>query len=344
MIDAQSAPTDRDQRRAERETVLAGLGQFQSASIQRSLLQVTTTLFAYLATLVAMYAALPVSIWLTLALALPAAGFVVRLFIIQHDCGHGSYFSAQRANDTLGRLCSLVTFTPYANWRRHHASHHAVWNNLDQRHNGVDLYSTCMTLDEYHALSPGKQRLYRLSQHPVVTQLLLPPLVFLLLYRVPFDTPKSWGRERRSVWLTNLALAALLTVLILALGWQAVLLVHLPVMVIASIAGIWLFAVQHRFEATEWTRQAQWTAIRASLSGSSYLKLPALLQWFTGNIGFHHVHHLLPRVPNYRLQDCHDVLEGRQTDIQTLSFGAALRAPSYALWDEAGQQMVPFPA
>src|SRR5260221_5412680 len=139
-------------------------------------------------------------------------------------------------------------------------------------------------------------------------------------------------------------MTVILTFCIVAWGGSAYLLIHLLVMVLTTIAGIWLFADQHRFEATEWTRQAQWTAIRASLSGSSYLKLPALLQWFTGNIGFHHVHHLLPRVPNYRLQDCHDVLEGRQTDIQTLSFGAALRAPSYALWDEAGQQMVPVPA
>jgi omega-6 fatty acid desaturase (delta-12 desaturase) len=302
------------------------------------------TLVAYLVTVAAMYAALPVSIWLTLALAPLAAGFTVRLFIFQHDCGHGAYFAAPGANDMLGRLCSLATFTPYASWRRQHAGHHATWNNLDRRDSGVDPYSTCMTLDEYRLLSPWRQRLYRLAQHPVVAHLVLPPLIFLLLYRVSFDTPKAWRRERRSVLFTNLALAALLGGLAFAFGWQAVLLVHLSIMIPASIAGVWLFSVQHRFEAGEWLRQADWTAIQASLGGSSYLKLPRLLQWFTGNIGFHHIHHLLPRVPNYRLEACHDVLQARETTIKVLTLGAALQAPRFVLWDEAGQQMIRFPA
>jgi omega-6 fatty acid desaturase (delta-12 desaturase) len=343
MIDAQIIPGDREQRRVEREALLSGLGQFQSASIRRSILQVTVTLIGYLATVTAMYACLPISIWLTLALAPLAAGFTVRLFIFQHDCGHGAYFAAPVANDLLGRLCSLATFTPYASWRRQHAGHHATWNNLDRRDTGVDPYSTCMTLDEYRLLTPMRQRLHRLAQHPIIAHLVLPPLIFLLLYRLSFDTPKSWRRERRSVLFTNLALASLMGALILVFGWRAVLLVHLSIMVPASIAGVWLFSVQHRFEAGEWLRQEQWTAIRASLGGSSYLKLPRLLQWFTGNIGFHHIHHLLPRVPNYRLQACHDALQARDIKVKILTLGAALRAPRFVLWDEARQQMIQFP-
>jgi omega-6 fatty acid desaturase (delta-12 desaturase) len=173
--------------------------------------------------------------------------------------------------------------------------------------------------------------------------LVLPPLVFLLLYRVPFDTPRSWRRERRSVLFTNLALAVMLTALVALMGWRAVLLVQLFAIVPAAIAGVWLFAVQHRFEKVQWMRQSHWTAIGASIEGSSYLKLPPILQWFTGNIGFHHVHHLLPRVPNYRLQACHEVLQGRTEAIRELSFTDAMRAPSFALWDEAHHRMVPFP-
>jgi omega-6 fatty acid desaturase (delta-12 desaturase) len=200
-----------------------------------------------------------------------------------------------------------------------------------------------MTLHEYLALSPRRRFLYRAARHPVVAQLILPPVVFLLLYRLSFDTPKTARKERRSVRLTNLALAVALVGLALVLGWGPVLLVQLCVMVLASIAGVWLFSVQHRFEGVEWMRDPDWTPLRASLQGSSYLRLPRLLQWFTGNIGFHHVHHLLPRVPNYRLQECHEALLASAGAVRTLSFWDALRAPGYALWDEARSRMVPFP-
>jgi omega-6 fatty acid desaturase (delta-12 desaturase) len=176
----------------------------------------------------------------------------------------------------------------------------------------------------------------------VVAQLLLPPLVFLVLYRVPFDTPKAWRKERRSVHLTNLAIGGVLTGLVLLLGWAPVLLVQVPIMVLASIVGVWLFSVQHRFEESLWAHQAQWTPADASLHGSSWLRLPRVLQWFTGSIGFHHVHHLLPRVPNYRLQACHEAASSF-AGVTTLTLREALRAPSYALWDEALGRMVRFP-
>ncbi|MET1027173.1 MAG: fatty acid desaturase [Dongiaceae bacterium] len=340
--DRASAPAESERFQAGQETLSAEELRRYRASPRRSIVQVSVTLLAYVATLAAMYAALHVSAWLAMVLVPPAAGLVVRLFVILHDCSHGAYFASKRPNEIVGRLCGLATFTPYANWRRHHGLHHKAWNNLDRRDGGVDIYVLCLTVKEYLALSWRGRLLYRLQQHPIVTQFLIPPFVFLVLFRLPFDTPKTWLRERRSVLLTNLSLVALFGALVACFGWQAVLIVHLPIMITASIIGIWMFAVQHRFEETEWVRHEDWSAARAALNGTSYFKLPAVLQWFTGNIGFHHVHHLAPRVPNYHLQACHELLKTRQR-ICTLTIGDALRAPNFVLWDEARNRMVPFP-
>jgi omega-6 fatty acid desaturase (delta-12 desaturase) len=254
----------------------------------------------------AMAASLDIGYWLTLFLAVPTAGFVVRIFITQHDCGHGAFFRSRRANDTVGRLCSVVTFTPYGNWRRQHAEHHAHWNNLDHRYSGADIYSTCQTVAEYQRLTPWRRRLQRMIHHPIVKLAILPPLVFLLLYRLPFDTPSGWRNERRSVHWTSGALALLFAGLGLAIGFEKTLLVELPIMVLASMTGVWLFSVQHRFESALWARQTEWNPTDAALEGSSHLELPRLLRWFTGNIGFHHIHHLNPRIPNYHLKECHE--------------------------------------
>jgi omega-6 fatty acid desaturase (delta-12 desaturase) len=328
----------------DRRSLLAALDPFQVPSTARSVLQLSTTLVLYAALIWFMYyATAHISVWLALALTVPAAGFTVRLFIIQHDCGHGSYFRARWANEAVGWLCSLTTFTPFAFWRRHHANHHAVWNNLDKRPTGGDIYSGCLTLQEYEALSPLKQRMYRAFLHPLVAHLLIPPFMFLVLYRVPFDTPSVWRKERRSVWLTNLGIGGVLAVAALLVGWQPVLLVNLPVVALASIIGVWLFAVQHRFEESLWARQADWTAAGAALHGSSWLRLPAVLQWFTGNIGFHHVHHLMPRVPNYRLAAAHRAEPAFAEQSTSLTLWQALKAPAFTLWDEAAGRMVRFP-
>jgi omega-6 fatty acid desaturase (delta-12 desaturase) len=324
--------------------MLARLALFQAPSLPRSLLQLITTAAPYGASVAFMYYAYyHLSPWVSLALALPTAGLVVRLFIIQHDCGHGSFFRSRWANESVGSVCSLMTFTPFALWRRHHAAHHAIWNNLDKRPGGGDIYSSCMTLQEYDALSPLRQRLYRAALHPLVAQLLLPPVLFVLLYRIPLDTPKAWRKERIAVHLTNLGIGALLATLIVLLGWRSVVLVQLPVIVLASIIGVWLFSVQHRFEGSLWSHQTEWSALGASLQGSSWLRLPRVLQWFTGNIGFHHVHHLLPRVPNYRLQACHASDPAFAANVTGLSFWQALRAPSFTLFDEKRGRMVRFP-
>jgi acyl-lipid omega-6 desaturase (Delta-12 desaturase) len=319
------------------------VARFQAPVLHRSLAQILTSIGGLLATSAAMYATAGLSYWIVLALAPLAAGFLVRTFIIQHDCGHGAFFRSRRWNDALGFACSMFTLAPYLSWRRQHAGHHSVWNNLDRRDTGADIYSSCLTVAEYRALGPGRRRWYRWTRHPLVANLIIPPLVFLVLYRLPFDMPAGWRRERIGVYLTNLALGALIGGIGLALGFGRVAEVQLPVMVLASVIGVWLFTVQHRSERTVWARQGEWNVLTASLRGSTYLRLGAVLQWFTGNIGLHHVHHLNPRIPNYRLQPCHESL-AELREVPVMTFGAALKAMFFVLWDEGRQRMVTFRA
>ena len=302
--------------------------------------QLLTSFGPFIAACAAMYLVFPISYFLTLALAVPAGALLVRIFIVQHDCGHGSFFASASANAMVGRACSLFTMTPFANWARQHSLHHASWSNLDRRQGG-DLYSVCLTVREYLALSRWRRLLHRVPRHPLVANVLLPPLVFLVLYRVPFDTPRGWVRERRSVYFTNAALVALFATLALLLGWREVLMVHLPLMVVASILGVWLFSLQHRFETARWKRREDWNAVDASLEASSWFALPRILHWLTGNIGFHHVHHLNPRVPNYRLGAAHDAVQALWP-IKPLSLMNGLRAPWLTLWDEASGRLVGF--
>ena len=319
----------------------AAVAPFESPSLALAAWQIATSIGLYLVTLAAMYASLSISYWLTLALSLPAAALLVRVFIVQHDCGHSSFFASRRANDIVGRICGVLTLAPYQSWRRQHSLHHANWNNLDRRESGSDIYSACMTVAEYRALPRWRRILYRLPRHPLIAHVALPPLVFLLLYRVPFDTPRSWTAERRSVWLTNLAVAAAIVAAGMMLGFRAVLLVQLPVVIVTTIVGVWLFSVQHRFDDAKWLRGDDWSFQAASLEGSSYLKLPRLLQWATGNIGFHHIHHLAPRIPNYRLAACH-----RSAPILApktpLTLARAFHASRLTLWDEPAKRLVRF--
>jgi omega-6 fatty acid desaturase (delta-12 desaturase) len=307
----------------------------------KSLLQITTSFGGFFATCAAMYAVIEVSYLVALAFAPLAAGFLVRIFIIQHDCGHRSFFRARRANDIVGMACSLLTLTPYAPWRRQHAGHHGIWNDLDRRQSGADIYSSCLTVAEYRASSRGRRSWYRMTRHPFVANLMLPPLIFILLYRLPFDMPKSWRQERRAVHLTTLAVVATLGGLGLVLGYGHVVAVQLTVSVLASIFGVWLFSVQHRGERVRWARHGAWNPTSAALESSTYLFLPPVLQWFTGNIGFHHVHHLNPRVPNYRLQECHNLIAAR-CDVPKISFRESLRALRFVLWDVERDKMVTF--
>jgi omega-6 fatty acid desaturase (delta-12 desaturase) len=318
------------------------LSNIQRPHLAQSLWQIASSFGPYVLVCAILFAVPNLAWWIKPVLWLLGAGFVVRIFIIQHDCGHGSFFAARKANETLGWIASLITLAPYTQWRRHHGQHHANWNNLDRRDSGLDIYSTCLTVDEYAALSPVEQRRYRVMRNPIVSLILLPPLVFLALYRIPFDSPDSWRREKLGVHLTNLGILILLIVLGVSFGFRRVLSAQIPIAVIAAMVGVWLFSLQHRFEHTLWARKGDWSVAGASLQGSSYLKLPRLLQWFTGNIGFHHVHHFNPRIPNYRLERCHNASAELQT-APTLSLWSGLKSWRYALWDETRGLMVPFP-
>jgi acyl-lipid omega-6 desaturase (Delta-12 desaturase) len=306
----------------------------------QGLLQLPTSFGPFLLSCAAMYWAYPTSEPLSLVLALPTGVLLVRVFIVQHDCGHGSFFASRRANQIVGRLCSLFTLTPFAYYTRQHALHHADWNNLELS-GGSDIYSVCLTVQEYLARSRWRRLLYRLPRHPLVANILLPPLIIVLLFRVPFDTPRTWIRERRSVYLTNAALAVVFGALVALVGWREVLMVHLPVMIVASIFGFWLVSLQHRFETARWMAGNDWTFVAASLDGSSWLSLPGPLNWLSGNIGFHHVHHLNPHVPNYRLRAAHDAVQALRPT-PPLSLRRGLSAPWLTLWDETAGRLVRF--
>jgi acyl-lipid omega-6 desaturase (Delta-12 desaturase) len=324
------------------DPTLFGSTPFQAPILVGSLAQLSTSFGGFIATCAAMYLCLAVSLWTVLPLSVLAAGFLVRIFIIQHDCGHGSFFRSRRANDLIGMLCSLMTLTPYAFWRRQHARHHGSWNNLDRRAaSGLDIYSSCMTVAEYRALGRWRRGLVRCTHHPIVAHLLLPPVLFIVLYRTPFDRAKNWRRERHAIYLTNVALGMFFGGLGLILGYGQVAVVQLPIMVCASIVGVWLFSIQHRFEGALWTPEGSWTFNGAVLGSTSYLRLPRILQWFTGNIGFHHVHHVNPRIPNYRLEECHTANSEFQA-ASKLTLGDALRAVRYTLWDSDQERLVSF--
>ena len=324
-----------------RASIRAAVAPFEAPSLPLALYQVATSICLYVVTVGLMYWSLSVSYALTLLLAIPATALLTRMFIVQHDCGHGSFFASKLWNDRLGAICGVLTLVPYANWKRQHAQHHANWNNLDRRESGADIYSGCLTVAEYRALSARGRFFYRLVRHPLIAHVIIPPLVFLALYRTPFDTPKDWVRERRSVWTTNLAIVALWGALAAIFGITAVLMVQLPIVVLSSITGIWLFSVQHRFEDALWMRRGDWNFVDAALKGSSYLSVPRAIHWLTGNIGYHHIHHLSPRVANYHLAACHHSDAALRT-ATPLTLGRAFRAGGLALWDESRNTLIRF--
>lgn len=270
-------------------------------------------------------------------LLLPAAGLLVRTFILMHDCAHGSFLSRRRLNDAIGWLSGVVTLTPYAQWRRDHALHHASSGDLDRRGHG-DVRT--LTVREYKALGWSARWRYRLLRHPVVL-LMLGPLHLIFTQRIrPPGTALS-DPQTRSVWSTNLAIACLLALFIRAAGWRVVALTYLPAIYLAAGLGIWLFYVQHQFDDTYWVAHPEWDYFTAAIRGSSYLRLPRVLRWFTGDIGVHHVHHLSPRIPNYELQRCHDE-NTLFHDVTVLTWRDALRVFRLSLWDEGRSRLVGF--
>jgi omega-6 fatty acid desaturase (delta-12 desaturase) len=299
----------------------------------RSVWQIVNSLIPFLAGWYLMHRSLEIGYWLTLMLAVPTAGFFVRLFIIFHDCCHGSFFSTKTANDRLGLVLGAIVLTPFYQWKHSHAIHHATAGDLDRRGIG-DVYT--MTVDEYLASPWYKKIGYRIMRSPTILFTIGAVIVFVFTHR--FWEKNAGKRERSSVVWTNIAIAAVVGWLIIEFGWAAFLLVEIPILLIACGSGVWLFYVQHNFDPTYWERHAEWEFFNAGMDGSSFYKLPKLLQWFTGNIGFHHIHHLSPRIPNYKLEECHN--ENPEFQIEPLTLGRSLKALFFRLWDENEKMLV----
>jgi len=317
----------------------AAVARYQKADTRRALTQVANTLLPLVGTMYLMYLSLAWSYWITLALAIPTAGFLVRTFIIMHDCGHGSFLPSQRYNNLIGYITGVLTFTPYSEWRHEHAIHHATAGDLDRRGHG-DIET--LTVDEYLALGSWGRIKYRLYRNPLVL-LGFGPFYMMFVQRVPGRYRSSGKPKTASVWTTNLSIAAVVTVLVLAIGIQSVLWVYLPAAYISASAGVYLFFVQHQYDQAYWERHAKWDYATAAVQGSSYFKLPKVLQWFTGNIGLHHVHHLAPRVPNYHLQRAHDEHPLFKT-APVITIVQSIKCLRLALWDEQQKRLVPFSA
>jgi acyl-lipid omega-6 desaturase (Delta-12 desaturase) len=308
--------------------------KYQEPSLGRALWQLTDTLGLYALLWYLAWRSLPISWWLAVPLAVLAGGVLVRVFIIFHDCGHGSFFASKRANDVVGFITGMLTFTPYYHWRWEHAIHHASAGNLDARGTG-DVWT--MTVREYLEASRAKRFAYRLARNPLVLFLVAPLFLFLVLQRFPSRDAKR--RERLSVFWMDLAVVAMAAGLSAVLGLGPYLFIQLTVMAVAGAAGVWMFYVQHQFEDVHWERGDQWDFAAAALQGSSYYKLPRVLQWFTGNIGFHHIHHLSARIPNYNLERAHRELAFAQA-VKPITFFSSLKSLRLRLWDEESRQLV----
>ncbi len=313
--------------------------KYQSPDNWRSIWQIINSFVPFFLLYYLMYRSLSFSYGsygLVLLLALPAAGLLMRIFIIQHDCGHGSFFRSSRANGIVGTICGVLTLTPYHQWRHEHAIHHATSGDLERR--GVGDVAT-LTVKEYLALSRWGRFCYRFYRHPLTLLLIGPQYVFMLRHRLVGKTSRR--RERNSVYLTNAMLLAVFLSLGLTIGFKNLFLIWLPVQTISGAIGVWLFYVQHQYENTYWQRGDEWDYGTAALMGSSYYKLPRVLQWFSGNIGLHHVHHLSPKIPNYKLQRCHEENALFQ-EATVIRFWESLKAGSLRLWDEERQKLVGF--
>jgi len=321
---------------------------YKGADMKRSVIQLVTTLGLLFTGLVILFAAIQLkAYWLYALLILPTTGMLIKLFIIQHDCGHGSFFPSRSANDMTGRFISALTFTPYSLWKKAHNMHHASSGHLSRRGaGGIDT----LTVKEYNDLPPLKRLLYRLYRNPILLLIVGPPIYLLFLQRFPpiqslpflkeyYPVPIS--QAWRSVVLLDFFLVVVYGGLAALLGWETVFLVYFPVLLATCWVGQWLFFVQHQFEDSYWAEGEDWSFSEAAFHGSSYYVLPGVLQWFTGNIGFHHIHHLCPSIPNYRLQEC---CEGNKTlsEAGRMTFLESLKCVRFSLWDEELAKMIRF--
>ncbi len=313
------------------------LAKYRQPSLKRSSFELAVSFIPFAALAVLAWLALSVSYWLALALSLVNSLFLVRMFIIQHDCGHGSFFGNRHANNWVGRIIGVFTLTPYKVWRRSHSIHHSASGNLDKRGIG-DVYT--LTVAEFEALPPLKRIGYRIYRHPLFMFGLAPALLFMVQNRVPLSMLRSW-----EYWLSAMGTNAMIALMIALMLWfgglPALLLIFVPTLLLAATLGVWLFYVQHQFENAQWDRSDEWDMHDAALMGSSHYVLPAVLRWFSGNIGVHHVHHLYSRIPFYRLMEVvreHSAL----AELNRMTLRQSLKTARMHLWDEGSRKLVSF--
>lgn len=309
---------------------------YQHSDMKRSLWQIANTVLPYLFLWGLMIWSVQISYWLTLALAVPAAGFMMRTFIIFHDCGHGSFFKSQKLNTIVGYITGILTYTAYHSWTRDHAIHHATAGDLDRR--GVGDVDT-LTVKEYLALSPLRKFAYRIMRNPFFMLVIGAPFVFLVAHRL--SRRDAGRRERNSVIWTNIALVAIILLLSLTIGFKTFLLVQIPIFLLGTAGGVWLFYVQHQFQGVYWRRHSEWNFLDSALQGASFYKLPRILQWFSGNIGFHHLHHLAPRIPNYYLEKC-QTENPEFASVQPLTLFKSFHSLKLRFYDEDRRRLIGF--
>lgn len=321
---------------AEPRILMRILGDYRKPRLARSVMEIIITVVPFVGIWALMWATLSAGYWFGLLLAVPAAGFLVRLFMIQHDCSHGSFFHSRRANDWVGRVIGVLTLTPYDFWRHTHAIHHASSGNLDRAHiGGINT----LAVSDFRRLPWHGRLRYRLYRHPLILFGLGPAFLFLLGNRLPLGFMHRGWMPWVSTMATNVTIMALSAIMIWLAGFGFFLLVHLPIMLLAASLGVWLFYVQHQFEMTSWDHDEDWVFHEAALHGSSHYDLPGILRWFTANIGVHHIHHLCSRIPSYRLPEVlHDHPELR--DVGRLTLRQSLGMMRLILWDEEKRRLV----
>jgi omega-6 fatty acid desaturase (delta-12 desaturase) len=309
---------------------------YEKTDLKSSVWQIINTLGPFFTLWYLAYLSLSVSYWLTLPITLLAAGFLIRTFIIFHDCTHQSFFKSKLANDILGNITGVLTIMPYQQWKNEHAIHHSTSSNLDKRGVG-DIW--IMTIDEYIKASAWVKLYYRLYRNPIVMLGIGPIATFLIRYR--FNRKGVRFKERINTYLNNVYLVLLYALMCWLIGWQAFLMIQGPIFFLSGLFGIWLFYVQHQFEDSYFENEAEWSYIKAAVDGSSYYKLPKVLQWLTGNIGFHHVHHFSTRIPNYNLEKVHSTSQPLQK-ATTITLHDSLKSLKFRLWDEENKKFITF--
>ncbi len=328
------SPASKEANENQRFRALAA--PFEKASVPTAVWQIFNTVGSFALIWLATYFTRNISWWLTVPLAMLNGLFLVRIFIIFHDCGHGSFLVSKKANTVVGFITGLLTFTPYHHWRWEHSVHHATSGNLDARGIG-DIWT--MTVDEYLAATPGRKLCYRLARNPFILFGLGPLFLFVIWHRVP--AAKAKPRERREVHLMSVAVALMAFGMSQIFGWRDYLIIQSIILLVGGFAGLWMFYVQHQFEDVYWEKDATWSHTEAALAGSSFYKLPRILQWFSGNIGFHHIHHLNSRIPNYNLEKAYLSCPEFQ-NVQPITLWSSLKTLRLRLWDTRTRRMIGF--